>query len=79
MAGELTVFRVVVSSATESVLGRSLGDTSRVEVVGELTTEFHKVEDQCSRLERPVVRICDLLLGPPPGRAQLADRLDEDT
>jgi hypothetical protein len=73
------VFRVVVSSATESVLGHSFGDTSRVEVVGELTTEFHKVEDQCSRLERPVMRIYDLLLGPPPGRAQLADRLDEDT
>jgi hypothetical protein len=30
-------------------------------------------------LERPAVRICDLLLGPPPDRARLADHLDEAT
>jgi hypothetical protein len=35
------------------------------------------MEDQCSWLERHAVRICDLLLGPPSSRAQLADRLDE--
>jgi hypothetical protein len=33
MAGELTMFQAAVSSAAESVLGRSPDDTSRVEVV----------------------------------------------
>jgi hypothetical protein len=48
-----------------------------VEVVGELVDEFRKLEERHSQLERPGVRICDLLLGPPPGRARLADCLDE--
>jgi hypothetical protein len=47
------VFQVVLSCATESVLVRSPSDTSRVEVVGELATEFEKVEDWHSRLEWP--------------------------
>jgi hypothetical protein len=37
------------------------------------------MEERRSWFERPVVKICDLLLGPPPGRAQLADHLDEAT
>jgi hypothetical protein len=40
------VFQVAVSSAAESVLGRSPSDTAHVEVVGELVTEFQKVEGQ---------------------------------
>jgi hypothetical protein len=32
------------------------------------------MEDRCSWLERPIMRICDLLLGLPPS---LADHLDE--
>jgi hypothetical protein len=40
MVGELTMFLVVVSSATESVLGCSPSDTSHVEVVGELAAKF---------------------------------------
>jgi hypothetical protein len=40
MVGELTTFLVVVSSATESVLGSSPSDTSHVEVVGELAAKF---------------------------------------
>jgi hypothetical protein len=44
MVGELTAFWAAVSSAMELVLGRLLGDTARVEVVGELVTEFHKVK-----------------------------------
>jgi hypothetical protein len=53
MTGEAIVFQVVLSCATESVLVRSPSDTSRVEVVGELATEFEKVEDWHSRLEWP--------------------------
>jgi hypothetical protein len=40
MAGELSMLRVAVSFAVESVLGRSPSDTFRMEVVGELATEF---------------------------------------
>jgi hypothetical protein len=40
MVKELTVFRAVVSSAAELVLGRLPSDTSSVEVVGELAVEF---------------------------------------
>jgi hypothetical protein len=35
------------------------------------------MEDRCSWLEQATTRICDLLLGPPTDRAQLADGLDE--
>jgi hypothetical protein len=30
-------------------------------------------------LEQPIVRICNLFLGPPSGRARLASRVDEAT
>jgi hypothetical protein len=40
MAGELAVLWAAVSSATESVLGRSPNNTFRLEVVGELVVEF---------------------------------------
>jgi hypothetical protein len=40
MAGELAVLWAAVSSATESVLGRSPNNTFRLEVVGELAIEF---------------------------------------
>jgi hypothetical protein len=63
----------------ESVLGHSPDETFQVEVVGELVTEFYRLEELCSRLERPGVRICDLLLGLPLGQARWADRLDEAT
>jgi hypothetical protein len=69
MAGDLAVLQVAVSTVVESVLGRSPSDTFHVEVVSELVAEFYKMEDSRSRLERPAVRICDLLLGPPPGQA----------
>jgi hypothetical protein len=77
MAGELAAFLVAVSSATELVLRCSPSDTSRVEVEGELATEFQKVKDRCSQLERSAVRICALLLGPPPAQARLANHLGE--
>jgi hypothetical protein len=69
MAGELATLRTAISSVAESVLGRSPSDTFRVEVVGELVIEFEKMKVWRSRLERPTTRVCDLLLGPPPGRA----------
>jgi hypothetical protein len=68
-----------VSSAMESVLEHSPSKAAHVEVVGELAVEFQKVEGCRSKLKRPTTRICDLLLGPPPGQAWLADRLDEAT
>jgi hypothetical protein len=78
MVRELTAFRAAVSSTTESVLGCSPSDTSCTKEVGELAAEFQKVEDRCSRLERPAARICNLLLGPLPVQAQLANHLGED-
>jgi hypothetical protein len=79
MAGELAAFWVVVSSATESVLGPSPSNTAHAEVVGEPTDEFQKVVGHCSKLRRPATRICDLLFVPPPGHAWLADLLNETT
>jgi hypothetical protein len=77
MAGELAMLRATVSTVMESVLGHSPSDTFCVEVASELATKFQKMEYRCSRLERPTARIYDLFLGPPPGRAQLADCLDK--
>jgi hypothetical protein len=70
---------VALSSTVESVLRRSLGNTARAVVVGELVAKFQKVEDRCSQLERTDARIYDLLLGPLPDWAWLADCLNEAT
>jgi hypothetical protein len=40
-------------------------------------TEFRKQEERRSRLEKPGVRLCDLILGSPFSQARLADRLEE--
>jgi hypothetical protein len=77
MDGEHAALRVWVSFAVKSVLGRSLRDIFRVEVMGELAAKFQKMEDRCSWLQWPITRVCDLLLGPPPDRARLVDHLDE--
>jgi hypothetical protein len=61
------------------VLGCSPNDTFRLEVVGELVVKFRRLEEWHSWLELPITRICDLLLGPLPGRARLANHLDEAT
>jgi hypothetical protein len=50
VVGELTVLRVAMSSTVELVLGRSPGQTSRVEVVSKLTAKFRKLEELCSWL-----------------------------
>jgi hypothetical protein len=42
MARQLAAFCAAVSSAVESVLGRSPGNTARAEVVGELVAEFKR-------------------------------------
>jgi hypothetical protein len=75
MAGELVTLRTVVSSIVEFMLGHLPDETFQVEVVDELVAEFRKLEERRSRLERPGVRIYDLLLGPPSGRARLARQL----
>jgi hypothetical protein len=77
IVGELAALQAVVSSVMELALGRSPNDAFHMEVVDELVAEFHKLEEWRSRLERSAMRICDLLLGLPPGRARLADHLDE--
>jgi hypothetical protein len=79
LAGELAAFRAVVSSATESVLGCSPSNTTRVEVVAELAAKFQKLEGHHSKLEPPANKICDLLLVPLPDQAWLANGLDEAT
>jgi hypothetical protein len=77
MAGVLVALWASVSSAVESALGRWPNDTFHMQFMGELVVEFQKLEEWCSRLEWPPVRIYNLLLGPPPGQARLADHLDE--
>jgi hypothetical protein len=55
MDGELTTFQAVVSSVAELVHRRSPSNTSHAEVVGELAIKYQKMEDRCSRLERPTM------------------------
>jgi hypothetical protein len=68
MAGELAVLWAAVSSAVESVLGRSPNDTFHMEVVGDLVAKFQKLEEWHSRLEWPTMQICGRLLGLPPSQ-----------
>jgi hypothetical protein len=74
---EFTMLQAAVSTTAELVLGRSLDETSRVEIMNELTAKFQKLEELCSRLEGHGKRICRLLLGPPPSHACWADCLEE--
>jgi hypothetical protein len=73
MAGELAALQVVVSSASEFMFGCSPDEIFWVEVVEELIAEFQKQQERRSCLERLGMRIYDLILGPPSGRAQLAN------
>jgi hypothetical protein len=52
-------------------------ETSWVEVTNELVAKFWRWEELFSRLQGPGVRICELLVGPPPSQARWADRLAE--
>jgi hypothetical protein len=67
MTGELVTPPTIVSFAVEFALECSPDKTFRVEVVDELILEFLKLEERCSRLERPGARNYDMLLGPPSG------------
>jgi hypothetical protein len=48
-----------------------------VEVTNKLVNKFWRLEELCSWLEGPGVRICNLLLGSPSSQVRWADRLDE--
>jgi hypothetical protein len=50
------------------VLERSPNEIFHMEVVDELVSKFQRLEERLSRLEWTAMRICDLLLGPPPGQ-----------
>jgi hypothetical protein len=69
MAGELATLQVAVTSAVELVLGCLPDETFLVEITDELVAQFRKLEELCSRLERPSVMIYDLLLILPPDQA----------
>jgi hypothetical protein len=69
MAQELASLRAVVPSSAEVMLGLSRKKAFRVEDVDELVAEFQKQEEWQLRLERPDAKVCDLILGPPSGRA----------
>jgi hypothetical protein len=71
---ELAVLQVVVSSIAKLVLGHSPDESFQVEVMDELVAKFQRLEELCSWLERPGMRISDPLLGPSLDQAQWADR-----
>jgi hypothetical protein len=64
---ELDVLQTAVSSTVELVLGRSPNETFRVEDTDELVAKFWTLEELCSWILCPGMRIYDLLLGPPLG------------
>jgi hypothetical protein len=61
----------------EFALGCSPNEAFRVEVEDELVIEFRKQEERRSCLERPSMRVYDLILGSPFERARPADKLEE--
>jgi hypothetical protein len=65
-----------VFSVTQFVLRHSPSEAFRVDVVDEMFAKFQEKVER-SRLKKFVVRICDLILGPPSDRVRLADRLEE--
>jgi hypothetical protein len=67
LAEQLAMIRASVCSVVVFVLRHSPTKAFRVEVVDELVTEFQKLERQ-SCLEKPFMRVCALILGPPSGR-----------
>jgi hypothetical protein len=62
---ELDTLQTTVSSTVELVLGRSPNETFRVEDTDELVAKFRTLEELCSWILCPGMRIYDLLLGPP--------------
>jgi hypothetical protein len=66
-----------VFSVTQFVLRHSPPEAFRVDVVDEMFAKFQEKVERRSCLKKFVVRICDLILGPPSDRVRLADRLEE--
>jgi hypothetical protein len=66
-----------VSSAAQSVLGRSPTEAFQADVVGEMLVEFRKKEEWYLCLENSDWRVCNLILGSPDDRARSTDRLEE--
>jgi hypothetical protein len=60
MVGEIAALWALVSCTTELVLRHFLDETFRVEIMDKLVAKFWRLEELCSRLERPSARICDL-------------------
>jgi hypothetical protein len=77
MAEELVLLRAVVSSTMEFALGRLPNDTFQVEALDELIAKVRRQEEWQLCLERPGARVCDLIHGPPSGRARLANCMEE--
>jgi hypothetical protein len=69
MVGELATLQAAVSSTTEFALGCLPNETFQVQVMDELIAKFWKQQERRSHLERPGVRVYDLIIGPPFGRA----------
>jgi hypothetical protein len=69
MARELTAVQSAVSSAAELVLANSPNETSWVELMNDMVTQFQRLEELCSRLLGPGAMICALLLGLPLNQA----------
>jgi hypothetical protein len=57
MTGELAMLRAAVSSTAKSALRCSPDEIFHMEVAGELVAKFQRLEERCSRLEQPAVRI----------------------
>jgi hypothetical protein len=79
MVGELATPQEAISFVVKLVLGSSPDNTFQVEVMDEVVAKFWRLEELCSRLERPSASIYDLLLGPPLGKARWANCLDKAT
>jgi hypothetical protein len=65
MVEQLAVLWATVSSTAEFVLGRLPTKALQVKVVDELVARFQKQEERHLHLEKSIMRVCDLILGPP--------------
>jgi hypothetical protein len=63
---------VVVSLATQSILGCLPIDGSQVGVVGEMVLQFQKRAKWCSHLKATSLEVCNLVHGPVDAQERLA-------
>jgi hypothetical protein len=66
---------VVVSLATQSIIGHLPVDVPQVSFVGEIVARFQEYADRCSRLEDTSLGVYDLVLGPASDETNVATRL----